>query len=210
MRLSRFYNLNHTVKLINSGFFVLFLIFFLCYPSILYWLRIRLHNLFRFAFYEIIMVSWLGSRVWSIVSGWIRWFFVFFFKLHSSTLGWLGVKFHNLFWFVFYGVISVLWSMFDRLTKVDSTYFLISSFNIGLINNWVYCFLFIFSIGLSGSHDLGNKFDRLIRVDLNRCNMLSFQYFKNDVLFFLSQIIFLSVIWINLLNQPNHIKLICK
>jgi len=100
--------------------------------------------------------------------------------------------------------------MFDRLTKVDSTYFLISSFNIGLINNWAYCFLFIFSIGLSGSHDLGNKFDRLIQVDLNRCNMLSFQYFKNDVLIFLSQIIFLSVIWTNLSNQPSHIKLICK
>jgi hypothetical protein len=120
-------------------------------------------------------------------------FCVFFFKLHSSTLGWLWVKFHNLFWFVFYGVISVLWSMFDRLTKVDSTYFLISSFNIELINNWVYCFLFIFSIGLSRSHDLGNKFDRLIRVDLNRCNMLSFQYFKNDVLiFFKSNYIFIS------------------
>jgi hypothetical protein len=34
----------------------------------------------------------------------------FFFKFHFSALGWLKIKLYNLFWFIFYEVILVLWS----------------------------------------------------------------------------------------------------
>ena len=49
--------------------------FFQFHPLILGWLRIRLHNFFRFAFYEVTPASWLGSRVWSINLSWLMWFF---------------------------------------------------------------------------------------------------------------------------------------
>jgi hypothetical protein len=78
--------------------------FFQFHPLILGWLRIRLHNFFRFAFYEVTPASWLGSRVWSINLSWLMWFFhlifncfFFFLQFHSSTLSWLRIEVYNLF-----------------------------------------------------------------------------------------------------------------
>jgi hypothetical protein len=82
----------------------LFCFFFQFHPLILGWLRIRLHNFFRFAFYEVTPASWLGSRVWSINLSWLMWFFhviftcfFFFLQFHSSTLSWLRIEVYNLF-----------------------------------------------------------------------------------------------------------------
>jgi hypothetical protein len=78
--------------------------FFQFHPLILGWLRIRLHNFFRFAFYEVTPASWLGSRVWSINLSWLMWFFhviftcfFFFLQFQSSTLSWLRIEVYNLF-----------------------------------------------------------------------------------------------------------------
>jgi hypothetical protein len=38
--------------------------------SILGWLRIKFHNLFRFTFYEVILISWSESQVWPVGLGW--------------------------------------------------------------------------------------------------------------------------------------------
>jgi hypothetical protein len=60
MRLSWFYDLDHEFgRLTRMFFYVFFLIdFFLFHPSTLGWLQIELRNLFRFAFYVIILILW--------------------------------------------------------------------------------------------------------------------------------------------------------
>jgi hypothetical protein len=60
MKLSWFYDIGHEFGQLTWVFFcVLFLIdFFLFHPLTLDWLQIELRNLFRFAFYEIILISW--------------------------------------------------------------------------------------------------------------------------------------------------------
>ena len=97
--------------------FFLSFFFLQFHHSILGWMRIRLHNLFWFAFYEVISISWIGSWVWSVNScvfscPFFNWFFL---------ISWLKV---------------------DRLARANSTHFsnwilfLISSFNINFIDNW--------------------------------------------------------------------------
>ena len=66
---------------------------------------------------------------------------------------------------------------FNILTRVDLSFFFfiffhiffIPSLNIELVENWT-VFLFNFlSIGLSQSHDLSHRFDKLSRVDFIHC-----------------------------------------
>jgi hypothetical protein len=70
------------------------------------WLRIILHNLSQFAFYKVILVSWLGFQVCQINSSWLMLFFYifftwFFFQFYLSTQCLLGIELHNLFQLVF-------------------------------------------------------------------------------------------------------------
>ena len=49
----------------------------------------------------------------------------FFFQFHHSTLGWLGIRFHDLFWFALYKVISVslLKSRVWRVNLFNSSFY---------------------------------------------------------------------------------------
>jgi len=115
-------------------------------------------------------------------------FLVFFFKFHSSTLGWLRVVLHNLFWFSFYGVIlrarlrillvnpcqiELLWICFlwgypgvmtqGHLLCWLRTFFK-KQFIIQHCVDWELSFIIYFNLlymGLSQSYDLSNDFDRL-------------------------------------------------
>jgi len=101
-------------------------------------------------------------------------YYFFFLQIHPLTLGLISIELHNLFWFIFYWVMLVLWLEFGRLTQVDSAnffcsffnwfFFLTSSINIVLIDNLTLYFFFLLSMGLSWSHDLDRKFCRLARL----------------------------------------------
>jgi hypothetical protein len=74
----------------------------------LYWLRTRLHDLFWFVFYKVILVSWPGSQILRVNLGKLKSFYYgFFFQFHHSTIDWLRIELHNLFWLAFYRVISI-------------------------------------------------------------------------------------------------------
>jgi hypothetical protein len=97
------------------------------------WLRIKFHDLFWFALYKVISVSLLKSRVWrvNLFNSSLYWpFLLEFFLFHPSTFGWLWIRPHELFWFAFYGVISVLCSghVFCGLTRINSYCFVVSYF----------------------------------------------------------------------------------
>jgi hypothetical protein len=118
------------VNSIDLTFFILFLIDFFCqfHHLTLSWLKIRFCDLFRFAFDEIISISWLESRGCRVNPGLPKLFFVvlFFIEFYFSTLGWLGIELHNLSQFYF---IVLSWSHnssheFNKLTWVDSNHFL--------------------------------------------------------------------------------------
>ena len=47
-------------------------IFFQLHHSILDWLGIKLHNLFWYAIYRVIMVSYFGSWIWHVNRGWLK------------------------------------------------------------------------------------------------------------------------------------------
>jgi len=49
----------------------------------------------------------------------------FFFQFHHSTLGWLEIRFHDLFWFAWYKIISVslLESRVWRVNFVNSSFY---------------------------------------------------------------------------------------
>jgi hypothetical protein len=176
--LSWFYDPSHGLGRLTCSlpFFSWFLKKF--HPSILCWLRIRLHNLFCF-FYEVIPVSWLGLRVWSIN---LRIFCVLFLidflkNFYHSVLGWSKIEFYNLIWFAFYE----LYRFYDLgLTGWLGLTRLIFLFEVCLqFHHSIFGWLRIefnkkkISIKLLGSHDLSRGFDRLTRVDPTRSNMLS-------------------------------------
>jgi hypothetical protein len=97
------------------------------------WLRIRFHDLFWFGLYKVISVSLLKSRVWwvNLVNSSFYWLFLLeFFLFHPSIFGWLWIRPHELFWFAFYEVISVLCSghVFCGLTRINSYCFVVSYF----------------------------------------------------------------------------------
>jgi len=104
------------------------------------WLRIMLHNLFRFNFYEVILVLMNRVKDWRVKLCWLGYIFCFFIDFFFNCilqlkLDWLRIEFYNLFLFVLFWVILISWFSFGRLTCVDSGFFLISLFNIGLIDN---------------------------------------------------------------------------
>jgi hypothetical protein len=115
-------------------------------------------------------------RVWRVNLGYLRSFFLppflidFFYLFYHSTLYWLRIELYNLFWLVFYWVISVSWSKFIMLTRVDLDFFFypflincfsISSFNIRLIENWLSKYIFyLFSMRLLRSCDLDREFKK--------------------------------------------------
>jgi hypothetical protein len=73
--------------------------FFQFHLLILSWFKIGFHNLFWFAFYYIIPVSWRGSRVCQVNQVDPDYFFNFlidFFKFHPLTLNLLKIKLLNL------------------------------------------------------------------------------------------------------------------
>jgi hypothetical protein len=131
MELSQFHDpcceLYGLVMLIWIIFFCLFLIIFLFYLLTLSLLSIELYNLFWFAFYRGILISWPGSRVLRISYVDSCHFFVYFliiFLILSFNFGLIGIKLYNFLWFAFYRVISVFWLGFVELTRVDSSHFL--------------------------------------------------------------------------------------
>jgi hypothetical protein len=69
----KFYRLAKLVWVFFGPFLIDFVFQF--HPWILGWLGIKLQNLFWFAFYKVISVSWLGSRVWSVNLSCLGWFF---------------------------------------------------------------------------------------------------------------------------------------
>jgi hypothetical protein len=80
MRLCQSHDPDHEFDSVYSSFSLLFFIFFYqFYPSILSWFRIRLLDLFWFEFNDIILISWLGSRVWWVNLSWLELFFCIFF-----------------------------------------------------------------------------------------------------------------------------------
>jgi hypothetical protein len=87
----------------------------------------------------------LITRVTSLAN-WLEFLFLFlvdffFKKNYHSMLGWLRIRLHNLFWFAFYEVILISWTE-SRVWLVNSSeffcFFLMSTFNIRLIGNWVF------------------------------------------------------------------------
>jgi hypothetical protein len=97
------------------------------HPSTWDWLRIWLHNLFWFAYYWVILISWPRfSRLTWVYSGCFFVLFYFIFQFHHSTLGWLRIEIQNVFWIVFYKIITVSWLrswilyVNLGLTRVDS------------------------------------------------------------------------------------------
>jgi len=104
----------------------------------------------------------------------------FFFQFHPSMLGWLRIKFHNLFLFSFFKVIPVSWPE-SKLIQVFFWSFLIFFFNFILqyLIDWelslIICFDLL-SIWLSWSHELGHEFDRLTLVKLGHfcCFLIEF------------------------------------
>jgi hypothetical protein len=74
----------------------------------------------------------------------------FFLQFHSLILGLIDIRLYNLFWFIFYGDILVLWSKFDRLTQVDSNNFfvfclidLFINFILQYLVDWEFSFMFL-------------------------------------------------------------------
>jgi len=75
---------------------------------------------------------------------------IFFLQFHSLILGLIDIRLYNLFWFIFYGDILVLWSKFDRLTQVDSNNFfvfclidLFINFILQYLVDWEFSFMFL-------------------------------------------------------------------
>jgi hypothetical protein len=55
-------------------------------------------------------------------------------QFHPSILDWLRIELYNFFHFAFYIVISISWPGFGRLTRVDSSYFLLCFYLIFFFN----------------------------------------------------------------------------
>jgi len=139
-------------------------------------LRIRVCDLFYFAFYKVISTLWLGSRVWLVHSGWLEWFFVsffnyYFFQFHPATLYWLESELHNLFWIYsmwlslshdsgLTGKLGLTWIIF-----LIEFCFQFHSLTLDWLKFRFNYFFYLLLIGLSRSHDLDQRFSRLTWVD---------------------------------------------
>jgi hypothetical protein len=89
IRLFQFHDLNNKFEELTKvigAFFFLFLVsfFFQFYHLILGWLRIKFHDLFKFAFYKLILISWLVSQVWQVNPSWLKLFlYIYIFNFIS-------------------------------------------------------------------------------------------------------------------------------
>jgi hypothetical protein len=142
-------------------------------PSIFGWLIIEIYNLFLFNFNEFISIYWPDfDRLTRVDSGhflsffiWILFvfFLVFFLSKSSFNIELIGIKFHNLYQFVFYEVLIVSRSK-SWVWSVDSCSFLSSFFHWFSFNfihqywtDWKLSFIIYFDLflmSLSQSHDL--------------------------------------------------------
>ena len=116
------------------------------------WLRIEFHDFF----YEVIMTSWPGSRVWKINPGWHHPFFRSFFfytcvpfQFHPLTLNFFKIRLHDFHCFPFNRVIIVLWlRSYVWLARVDQNLFLGHFFKI----EYFFCFILWYFVGLRIGH----------------------------------------------------------
>jgi hypothetical protein len=130
--------------------------------------------------YEVISVSWpewwicsVDSRVFCVSL--IEFFFNFIFQ------HWVDWELSFIICFYLLSIFFLIpWPRYNRLTQVDSTYFLVKfcfQFYYSTLD-WLRIefnnFFYFLSIRLLGSHNLDNKFDRLSRVDPSLFNILSF------------------------------------
>ena len=84
-------------------------VFFSSISSFNIWLvEIGIYNFFTCFLWSYLTIL---TQVWQVNPSWLELFFIFliFFQFYPSTLSGLEIMLHNLFWFVFYDVISVLW-----------------------------------------------------------------------------------------------------
>jgi len=142
----------------RSSFFMSFLVDFFpqFHHSILGWSRIRLHSFYRFTFYEMIMISLPGSRVWRVSPDWFRSFFF-------------------LFNFILQHWLRLLWSHypgcgFSCLTQVFLSFFCRIFPNL-FLQHLIYLklgFIFFFRwffVRSAQSHYLGHGFGRLAQFE---------------------------------------------
>jgi hypothetical protein len=189
MRLSWFYYSSHMFgRLTHAIFFSSFLIFFKLHHSTLDWLRIVNHDLFRFSFYEVISVSWPGSRVRLVNSNWpksflcpfFNWFFFDFIIQH-----WVNWEMSFIIYLDFFS-IGLSWSHdegheFSRLTQAARGVFFLNF----IIQHRIDCelgFTICFNL-LSVKVIMVSRLGLWIwQVNLSQSNMLSSRYFKNKII----------------------------
>jgi len=71
-------------------------------------------------------------QVWRVTSSLFSLFLIdHFFQFNHSTSSWLGIRRHDLFWFVFYEVLSASWleSRVWRVNPVDLSFFFFKLFH---------------------------------------------------------------------------------
>jgi hypothetical protein len=137
-------------RLTQVFFFLLIDFFFQFYSSTLDWLGISLNDLFWFDFYKVILVSRLGSWVWSVNPVDLSLFYLFLIDVFffSFTLQyWVD---YELGFMVCYDLLFMRLSLFYdschvfcELNRVDSGCFIVSYFYIDfffnfILQQWVY------------------------------------------------------------------------
>ena len=145
---------------------------------------LEFHYLFCFSFYEVITISYHGSRVNRVNSGLLRFFpqsFIFWNWFYFSFLSFgfrlLGLEFHDFFFcFPFYGVVPIfylgLWvnrvnrGWLEFLMFFLTDFLSISSFNIRLLPLEFHDFIYFFFVGLSLSYILSCWAVHITWVDL--------------------------------------------
>ena len=139
---------------VDLSFFFLFLINFFSqiHHLILGWLRIRLHDFFPFVFYKVILISWRKLQVWPVNSSRLELFLYHFFNqiffLILYFQHWIDWE---LSFIIYFNLLFI--GLFDHIIRVTgltgkpgltrviflffyfNLFFLISSFNIDLIEN---------------------------------------------------------------------------
>jgi hypothetical protein len=94
---------------------------------------------------------------------WIFFWIVFFFNFIPFLMLNLVLIFHPFSFKNLSFIILFLYQIWSLYFFFEIDIFLILSFNIELIENWV---LYFFSVWWSRSHDLGHKYEMLTRIDI--------------------------------------------
>ena len=92
--------------LLYKSLLIIIMICFFFVFLFIWFIGIKFHNFFL---YKVISISWPELQVWWVSLSFFCHFLKLIFYHISSFNGWLKIKLHNLFWFAFYKVISVLW-----------------------------------------------------------------------------------------------------